>query len=92
MDPDEKEAFLAQVRGFELTGFSEDGVEYGDLTAYPVVLPNGDSAGIVVAEKTTHPDDIVEIVAAYNLRRKFALSDGDAFSVTPGAYKFPEKR
>ncbi|MDO8625331.1 MAG: DUF120 domain-containing protein [Candidatus Diapherotrites archaeon] len=91
VDLDEKEAFLAQVRGFELTGFTDDGVEYGDLTVYPVILPNGDAAGILVLEKTTHEADIVEIVAAYNLRKKFTLSDNSVFSVTPGAYVYPQK-
>jgi riboflavin kinase len=92
VDPEEKEAFLAQVRGFDLTGFTEDGVEFGDLTVYPVVFSDGSRGGIVVPEKTRHPSDIIEIVAAVNLRKRFALSDGSVFTVFPGEYVYPQKQ
>ncbi len=91
-DADEKEQFLAQLRGFEIRGFIENDIEYAVGTVYPIVLENGHAAGILVFENEESDPELVEIVAGEDLRQKFGLKDGDSFRLFAGAYAFPNKQ
>ena len=91
VDEEERESFLAQIRGFEITGFSEEENEFGMLFVYPVFFENGQKGGVIVPEKAEHGSEIIEIVAADNLRKKFGLSDGSSFRIFAGDYVYPEK-
>ena len=51
----------------------------------PVIIAPDIAAAIVVPDITDHPDDLVEIVAATNVRSRLGLQDGDVLTLSvPG--------
>ena len=58
-----------------IEGFEKNGKRVGDLYAYKCEI-NEVKAAIIFPLKTRHGSDILEIVAAENLRKKLKLKDG----------------
>jgi riboflavin kinase len=57
-----------------------DGSELGGLNLYLVEV-KGEKCGIVQPELTRYGDQVLEIVAPFNLREKYELEDGDRLRI-----------
>ncbi|MHA1481242.1 MAG: DUF120 domain-containing protein [Candidatus Thorarchaeota archaeon] len=64
-----------------VTGFSNDGRTFGDVLCYRVKVNNKVEAAIVIAQRTHHSKDILEVIAPINIRRKLKLDDNDTVSL-----------
>ncbi len=60
---------------------------FGGLDLYSCRLPDQTSAAVIVPHKTTHPPDVIEIIAARNLREEFGLKNGESFEIFLGGQK-----
>lgn len=65
---------------------------FGGLDLYPCRLPDQSGAAVIVPHQTTHPSDIIEIIAAKNLRKEFGLKNGDFFEALLNEKKRKQKR
>ena len=60
-----------------LSGFSHKGRTFGDVICYRVKVNKTIEAAIVIAQRTHHSGEILEIVAPVNIRDALKLSDED---------------
>ncbi|TFG11645.1 CTP-dependent riboflavin kinase [Candidatus Thorarchaeota archaeon] len=58
-------------------GFREEGRTFGDVICYRVLVNGKIEAAIVLAQRTHHGKDILEVIAPMNIRKKLNLKDGD---------------
>jgi len=66
---------ISDVRAIEIGSFEAEGKEFGALKLYKCVIGDVDCA-MIVPQKSRHAADIIEIIAAVNLREKQTLIDG----------------
>ncbi|TFF92207.1 CTP-dependent riboflavin kinase [Candidatus Thorarchaeota archaeon] len=63
-------------------GFEHEGRTFGDVICYRVKI-NGDiEAAVVLAQRTHHSDDVLEIVAPVNIREELSIEDDDIVKLT----------
>jgi riboflavin kinase len=74
------EYFLADKKSVKISGFKTKERSYGDIAAY-VVKVCGINGAILIPERSTHTKDIVELIAAVNLRKNLNLKDGDEVKI-----------
>lgn len=67
---------MRQKGGSRIPGFTEGEKTMGGVLLWSARLGESDVL-IIWPEKTDHPDDLVEVVAAQGLREKMQLKDGD---------------
>jgi len=60
-----------------LSGFSHKGRTFGDVICYRVKMNKKIEAAIVIAQRTHHSDEILEVVAPMYIRDALKLSDDD---------------
>lgn len=60
------------VRGFNLEGRT-----FGDVICYRVKINEKVEGGIVIAQRTHHSQDILEVIAPVNLRKELSLGSND---------------
>jgi riboflavin kinase len=60
-----------------LTGFSHKGRTFGDVICYRVKVNKKIEAAIVIAQRTHHSDEILEVVAPVDIRDALKISDDD---------------
>jgi len=72
----EKRRRLLQLEPVVIEGFSEGGRTYGDLFAYHARAGGLDCA-IVIPMRTHHGQDVIELMAPYNLRNRLGKRTGD---------------
>ena len=65
-----------------VTGFSHEGRTFGDVLCYRIKVNNKVEAAIVIAQRTHHSKDILEIIAPINIRRKLKLGDSSIVTLT----------
>ncbi|MHA1769102.1 MAG: DUF120 domain-containing protein [Candidatus Thorarchaeota archaeon] len=65
-----------------LTGFEHKGRTFGDVICYRVMVNNDIEAAVVIAQRTHHQDDVLEVVAPINIREKLNLEDNSLVSLT----------
>jgi riboflavin kinase len=65
-----------------VTGFSHEGRTFGDVLCYRIKVNNKVEAAIVIAQRTHHSKDILEIIAPANIRRKLRLTDSSKVILT----------
>jgi riboflavin kinase len=76
-DDFEKRRRLESGLGVRLEGFKDGERTFGSASCYPVTI-NGEVGGaLIVAERSIHDYNIMEIISAVYLRRKLGLADGD---------------
>ncbi len=63
-------------------GFSHKGRTFGDVICYRVKINSKIDAAVVVAQRTHHSENILEIIAPVNLRDELGLNDGDQITLT----------
>ncbi len=70
-----------------LSSFKYQQQSFGGLDLYSCQLPDQSNAAVIVPHKTTHPPNIIEIIAARNLREEFGLKNGESFEIFLGEQK-----
>jgi riboflavin kinase len=60
------------VRGFNL-----DGRTFGEVICYRVKINEKAEVAVVIAQRTHHSQDTLEVIAPVNLRKKLSLSSSD---------------
>ncbi|MHA1951422.1 MAG: DUF120 domain-containing protein [Candidatus Thorarchaeota archaeon] len=64
-----------------VSGFSHKGRTFGDVICYRVKVNKKIEAAIVIAQRTHHSTEILEVVAPVNIRAALDLSDEDKVSL-----------
>ncbi|MFW9870248.1 MAG: DUF120 domain-containing protein [Candidatus Thorarchaeota archaeon] len=62
-------------------GFSYKGRTFGDVICYRVKVNKKIEAAIVIAQRTHHSEEILEVVAPVNIRNTLNLSDDDEITL-----------
>jgi len=65
-----------------LSGFTHKGRTFGDVICYRVKVNQKIEAAIVVAQRTHHSEEILEVVAPVNIRNALDLDDDDEVTLT----------
>ncbi len=65
-----------------LSGFTHKGRTFGDVICYRVKVNKKIEAAVVIAQRTHHSEEILEVVAAINIRDALSLVDNDKITLT----------
>lgn len=72
--------FLINEKPIFVEGFVTKERGFGGLWCYPITL-NGTKASILIPLRSTHPEDVIEIIAPYCVREKYDVKDGHQIKV-----------
>jgi riboflavin kinase len=72
----ELNSFLSGQSPLRIEGFKTEERSFGKIKAFPVLFQGKEKAAILIPERTVHPSNEIEIIAASNLRKKFRLKEG----------------
>jgi riboflavin kinase len=76
-DDMEKRKRIERRSGILLEGFKEEHRAYGSARCYHVIINGEIDGALIVAERSIHDDNILEIIAPVYLRRQLKIADGD---------------
>ncbi|MFW9833140.1 MAG: DUF120 domain-containing protein [Candidatus Thorarchaeota archaeon] len=65
-----------------VSGFTHEGRTFGDVICYRVRINRKIEAAVVVAQRTHHSEEILEVVAPVNIREALDLQDNDRITLT----------
>ena len=65
-----------------LSGFTHKGRTFGDVICYRVKVNGKIEATVVIAQRTHHSEDILEIIAPVNIRKSLKLKTDDVVTLT----------
>jgi riboflavin kinase len=65
-----------------VSGFRHKGRTFGDVICYRVRINDNIEAAIVMAQRTHHSEDILEVIAPFNIRRALNINDDDSVTLT----------
>jgi riboflavin kinase len=84
VDEDSRKALsrMKNTTPLVLSGFSHKGRTFGDVICYRVKVNKKIEAAIVIAQRTHHSEEIIEVVAPVNIRDALNLSDNDTVTLT----------
>jgi riboflavin kinase len=74
---EDERRLLGTIPHVEIAGFRDGERTFGPVTCYKVKINDAEDGAIISAVRTHYPNDVVEIIAASNLRDKLGLKDGD---------------
>lgn len=72
--------FPASAPAIIVQGFSEKEKSFGACSCYRIQI-NGLDGAAIRPDKSSHPPELIEVIAAVNLRRTLDLKDGDSVEV-----------
>jgi riboflavin kinase, archaea type len=72
---------LTSAKGIHIEGFSDGKRTYGGAECFRAILNGKVQAAVLVIERTTHDDSVLEIISPVNVRDHFKLEDGDEVKV-----------
>ena len=73
----EKRRLLERLPSIRLEGFKDGERSFGPCRCYPLTVNDEVDGALVVAERSIHDYNILEVVAPVYLRRRLGLADGD---------------
>jgi riboflavin kinase len=84
VDDDSRKAMsrMKNTTPLVLGGFRHKGRTFGDVICYRVKVNKKIEAAIVIAQRTHHSEDILEVVAPVNIRDALKLNDDDKVTLT----------
>ena len=84
VDEDSRKAMsrMKNTTPLVLSGFSHKGRTFGDVICYRVKVNKRIEAAIVIAQRTHHSEEILEVVAPVNIRDALNLNDNDKVTLT----------
>jgi riboflavin kinase len=65
-----------------VSGFTHEGRTFGDVICYRVKINRKIEAAVVIAQRTHHSEEILEVVAPVNIREALGLQDDDKITLT----------
>ncbi|MHA2423481.1 MAG: DUF120 domain-containing protein [Candidatus Thorarchaeota archaeon] len=65
-----------------VSGFTKEGRTFGDVICYRVKVNGKIEATVVIAQRTHHSEDILEIIAPVNIRKSLKLKSNDEVTLT----------
>lgn len=65
-----------------VSGFRHKGRTFGDVICYRVRINDKIEAAIVMAQRTHHSEDILEVIAPFNIRKALNINDDDSVILT----------
>lgn len=68
--------------GLEVKGFKDSMRTYGPVKCFEAKVEGKQDAAVLLIERTHHGESVIEVISPVNLRKMFALNDGDEVSVT----------
>jgi riboflavin kinase, archaea type len=75
-------AGLDVAKGIDIHGFKDGKRSFGGAECFRATLNGKLEAAVLIIERTSHDDSVLEIIAPVNIRRQFNLHDGDEVQVT----------
>ncbi len=73
----EKRRRLESGPGVHLEGFKDGQRAFGSANCYPVTINDEVQGALIVAERSIHDYNVMEVISPIYLRRKLGLADGD---------------
>ncbi|MCL5068015.1 MAG: CTP-dependent riboflavin kinase [Thaumarchaeota archaeon] len=73
---------LNLAKGIHIDGFKDGKRTYGGAECFEASLNDQVEGAVLVIERTSHDDSVLEIISPVNVRQKFRLKDGDPVKVT----------
>jgi riboflavin kinase len=73
---------LGAMKGIHIDGFKDGKRTFGGAECFRALLNGKIEGAVLVIERTTHDDTVLEIISPANLREQFKLKDGDEMKVT----------
>ncbi len=73
---------LETMKGIHIDGFKDGKRTYGGAECFKAMLNNKVDGAVLVIERTTHDDTVLELISPVNLRKQFNLKDGDEMRVS----------
>lgn len=71
----EAKEFLSTLPSVKIDGFATKERSFGAATAFKAKL-NGEKVAVIVPDRTKHEQELIEVIAENNLRKKLGLKDG----------------
>ncbi|MEM3400059.1 MAG: DUF120 domain-containing protein [Candidatus Micrarchaeia archaeon] len=71
---------MLKIRAARIKGFCKVGRKFGDILYVPAKLKEIECA-VIFPERSSYGNDVIEVIAPKNLRRKFRLKDDDRVEV-----------
>ncbi|NHI91339.1 MAG: CTP-dependent riboflavin kinase [Candidatus Lokiarchaeota archaeon] len=66
----------------KIQGWKNSDRTYGDVTCYKALINDKAEGAALIIDRTSHPNEILELISPFNLREKLNLNDGDEIKVT----------
>lgn len=82
VDLDELHSFLAGMQPILIEGFETRERSFGQIKAFKALVDGKQQAAIIFPERSTHPENEIEVIAAINLRKKFGLKEGSKVTIS----------
>ncbi len=67
--------FLSEKKKISIKGFSDKQRSFGPAFVFKVKLNGRIDAAVIIPERTNHPENILELISSFNLRKKLKLKD-----------------
>ncbi len=65
-----------------VTGFTYEGRTFGDVICYRAKVNDKIEAAVVIAQRTHHSEDVLELIAPVNIRKALKVKDSDPITLT----------
>ena len=72
---------LETMKGIHIDGFKDGKRTFGGAECFKAILNGKAEGAVLIIERTTHDDTVLELISPVNLRKQFKLKDGDQMSV-----------
>jgi riboflavin kinase, archaea type len=73
---------LGVSKGIHIDGFQDGKRTFGGAECFRAVINKKVEAAVLIIERTTHDDSVLEIISPKNLRESLKVKDGDFLNVT----------
>jgi riboflavin kinase len=81
-DDYDKRRRLESGEYIRLEGFKDGERSFGAAHCFPCMVNDEIEGALIVAERSIHDHDVMEIISPHYLRRKLELADGDKVKVS----------
>ncbi len=78
---EELNSFLAGMQPILIEGFETRERSFGPIKAFKAMVEGKQQAAIIFPERSTHPENEIEVIAPINLRKKFGLREGSKVTI-----------
>lgn len=76
----EQTSLLKGINPIRIESFKKDGKNFGGASCYKARI-NNINGSIIVPDLTENEEDVVEVIAAINLKSKLGIKDGDKVKI-----------